>query len=223
MAKICIAIGEGASEREFLTALIRGQYKFQEFEQVKGSYIYKKDETYWLTPYPPHLTSRSGQSRLVVPDTYKALRRFYDAHTFLFGTDTNAVEYLVLRDGDYTNESKRTERFNEINNAMNGIVSNSIVHMPHGTIENWYLAGLTEAFEFFDRKDVSGLAKLLSCDVESCVNAKEKLDSVLVENISGARTLIGQEVGSVFSVEQAVIKSPTFCALINKLTEKGLL
>lgn len=221
MAKVCFVLGEGGSEREFFPALLKHQFGFGESEYVKYPYIFQKGEVWWLM-FPANIANYNGAGSLHVLDTYKSLAAFRDSHLRYFG-DSPTLHYLVLRDGDYTPQESRDALVADIKAMASPVLKTEpIVCVPYGEIENWYIAGLDRTFPYFDPRKITEVDKLLSCDSELCHQSKERLDNVLRSDVAGQRIFIAQEVGSVFSVDDARKKSTSFNFLLSELESQGL-
>lgn len=223
MAKVCFVLGEGGSEREFFPSLLQNKFGFEEYEWVKYPYIFLKDDVWWVMTFPPNISNRDGVGRLLVPDTYKELMAYKIAHMHHFGDDPE-VHYLVLMDGDHVDDSGIDNKRGKVVDISSPILQKDpIVHLPKGEIENWFVAGLEEDFPYFDDKKKSEVRKLLKCDIENCIDCKEKLDEVLKDEISGLRMRIAQEVGQHFVLDKAKSTSKSYRQFIEDLQERGLI
>lgn len=222
MDKVCFVVGEGGSERYFLASLLEHQRQFQEYEYLKNGYIYQKENVFWVLNSPPDICSRTGESRVISGDTYNSLRAQECAHAYCF-SEPYEPHYLIIRDGDHAPENIRQEMVRDILAVSQPVLPKEpIIQMPTGVIENWFFAGLTEDFEHFKTKEKQNACALLREDVDNIANAKERLDNVLVDRLSGLRKIIGNEIGSVFDVELASQRSGTFNDFWEELDRLGL-
>ncbi len=222
MAKVCFVLGEGGSEREFFPALLKHQFGFKESEYLKYPYIFQKGDVWWLM-FPANITNYNGAGSLHLLDTYKSLAAFRDSHLQYFGSGPE-LHYLVIRDGDYSPQTKRDDFVSKIKALANPVLKiDPHVHVPFGEIENWYIAGLDDNFSYFDSRKTTEIKQLLACNPEECLQSKEKLDNILRSDIAGQRIFIAQEVGSIFNVPSARDKSQSFGSLISSLEALGLL
>jgi hypothetical protein len=223
MDKVCFIIGEGGSERYFIASLLQDQLVFYEPEDLKGGFIYKKQNIYWVLNSPPEICAKSGKSRVVSANTYTALKGQEYSHRHCF-SDVYEPHYVVIRDGDSANDEARTRMVREISAIAQPVLKQlPVIHTPKHTIENWFLAGLTEEFEHFVKSEAVRIGRTLRGDVENLFNAKDLLDEFLSDRLSRQRIIIGAEVGAVFNINQAIERSPTFRNFWTDLGDLGLL
>lgn len=222
MAKICFVLGEGGTEREFFPALLKSGFGFGEHEYLKYPYIFTRDDIWWIM-FPANIAHYNGCARLHVAETYKDLTAFRDAHLHHFGPNPE-IHYLVIRDGDYADEGKRQEWESEIRAVSQPILKKDpIIHVPFGEIENWFFAGLNENFPHFDQRKIEEVRRLLAVNPDEHIQSKEKLDSILVPEISEQRLRIAQEVGSNFDITKARTNSVSFEVMFTEIEKLGLI
>lgn len=227
MTKVCVLIGEGKSEKAFLTSLLVHQYDFQEYTE-KNCILYQsvlQPDLFWIFPVPTFgQTHRGGVSALYQPDTYIKAKSIVNNHkSFLFGLDAE-VSYRILTDTDDLNEELKKEREDRILCAVSDAnvgALNVKVYFARREIEAWFLAGATSAYPLL--KTGTSVNKLLAIDPESHIDAKAALDSILDSSVAGQLTKIATDFGEFIDVPLALSCSDSYRDMMQSLHDDGFL
>jgi hypothetical protein len=229
MTRVCVLVGEGKSEKAFLSSLLTHQHRFQP-STPKNNIAYASssdDQLFWIFPVPSYgQTHRGGRHELEKERVYIEAQAKVLGHVWLLG-DRPELHYRILTDTDSDNDAMLLDREARIREAVriSGITYSSLkVAYSRREIEAWYIAGLSNTTFRLDMfKDKKILSRLLNCMPEDLVDPKTDLDDALDISISGDRIRIGSDVGEYIDVESAKGRAPSFKNFIETLYLDNLL
>lgn len=226
MVRVCVLIGEGKSEKAFLSSLLLHQFNFEEVEQKNCiSFRSRDDENlFWIFPVPSYGPSHEGGFKMLQKkDPYIASRTIVNNYSWLFGSHP-AIFYNIVTDTDNLSEVDLRNRIDKIEKAVSGAGIASRINLSNIKIESWFLAGLTMSFPSL-RPDVNARIDevIRISDAETITNPKEFLDSILEERISGNRQSIGRDFGEYIDYNQATERSRSFLKFYTELKRERLL
>lgn len=227
--RVCVIVGEGKSEKTFLSSLLVNQFDFKESED-KGCIVFnsnKDRDLYWIFPFPSlGIKHEGGYGMLQCFETYLDCKPAILNKSYIWGK-TPKLYYRIITDTDNDSreiiEIKRSKILSAIKKANVG-AENYKVSFANIEIESWFIAGLDVDSSLVDINQKKTAEKLInSFNVESIIDPKEKLDEILNAKISGNRQSIGNEFGEYINIEQAILKSKSFKKFIEDLKKDNLL
>lgn len=227
--KVCVIIGEGKSEKVFLSSLLVNKLDFEESE-TKGCIVFnsKKDPNlFWIFPFPScGINHKGGYSKLQQVETYIACKIAIINKSFLLGNHPK-LYYRIITDTDNDSVKMVDDKCKKINEAIekSGVPREDCkINLANIEIESWFIAGLDVNSELINsHKKKQAEALVNSVDIESIIDPKEKLDDVLNDVISGNRQSIGNGFGEHIDIEQALIKSKSFKNFYEGLKKDNLI
>lgn len=227
MAKVCVLIGEGKSEKAFFSSLLLNQLHFEEVTE-KNCIVYKskKDsDLFWIFPIPSYgVSHKGGYKMLQKTHTYIDCKTIVHNHKYFFG-DNPDIHYRILTDTDNNNKENVKQRKAIIKKAFLGAKTQHKdykIFPANIEIESWFIAGLTNNFPFIG--DINAAKKIIqSTNAETYINPKETLDLILEKRLSGNRQIIGRDFGEHINIKQALLKSNSFSDFFYSLLDDELL
>lgn len=159
MARVCVLIGEGKSEKAFFSSLLVNKFSFQETDSRNCiAYQSTKDEDlFWIFPVRSYgITHRGGCHTLQESRTFQDAQSTIRNFKWLFGENPE-IYYRTLVDTDNKSDTEVKDRCDEIIKAASNIKLNCVNHLvfvTHIEIESWFLAGITKDFPFLHDKKI---------------------------------------------------------------------
>lgn len=212
-SRVLVIIGEGSSEKAFLTSLAQEQLGFSPMRD-KNCICFRSDlnsDLFWIFPHPSlGETHRGGYSIIKSKSTYDRAQAIVNNHMYCMGDDIEA-EYLIITDTDYRDEVGIENLKRRIMDAVkaSGITDNVNIVLPSRTIESWFIAGLKPDFPYLNPGMDNQLDRLTRISSDEIHEPKSELRSLLIPGLSGART-IASIFGAKLDIEQAKQRSTSF-------------